>query len=197
MRGLVRRAWQLYHTPSGKKLFRYTMVSVISTAVAQGTLFIVFGIARVWSAVPSNIFANAVATVPSYYLNRNWAWGKSGRSHLMKEVVPFWVLSFAGMALSIVTVGVTAHWCHEEHLGHMVTSVLVNGANLFAFGVLWVLKFLIFNRMFAVHPVGGYDEAGLDEGEPGDAGSEGEPAVVGLLGAEAPGDEPEPVLAEF
>lgn len=152
MRGLVRRLWDLYHTPSGKKMFRYTMVSVISTGVAQGTLFLVFGIARLWSAVPSNIFANAVAAVPSYYLNRNWAWGKTGRSHVMREVVPFWVLSFAGMALSIVTVGATAHWCRSEDLGHLATSVLVNAANLFAFGVLWILKFLVFNRMFAVEP---------------------------------------------
>ena len=50
---------------------------------------------------PSAIFANAVATFPSYWLNRRWAWGKSGRSHFMKEIVPFWAMSAAGIAFSI------------------------------------------------------------------------------------------------
>ncbi|MHB1504140.1 MAG: GtrA family protein [Acidimicrobiales bacterium] len=149
----VRRLWDLYHQPTGKKLFRYAMVSVISTGVAQFTLFMVFGVLRVWSAVPSNVFANAVATVPSYYLNRNWAWGKSGRSHVLREVLPFWVLSFAGMTLSIVTVGIAQDWGHSEHFGHLELSVMVNGANLLAFALLWVLKFMIFNRMFRVAPL--------------------------------------------
>ncbi|HXW35853.1 MAG TPA: GtrA family protein [Acidimicrobiales bacterium] len=148
MREAALRLWRFYNTPKGKKLFRYSMVSVISTCVAQLTLFIVYGVLRVWSAVPSNIFANAVATIPSYYLNRNWAWGKSGRSHLMREVVPFWVMSFAGMALSILTVGAAEHWGKAHGLHHLGLTVVVQAANLFAFAVLWVLKFLLFNRLF-------------------------------------------------
>jgi putative flippase GtrA len=150
MASLAGRLIALYEHPTGRKMARYTMVSVISTAISQGTLFLVYGILRLWSAVPSNVFANAVATVPSYYLNRAWAWGKTGRSHVLKEVLPFWVLSFAGMALSIVTVGATERWCHDHHFQHLVTAVLVNAANFFAFGVLWVGKVLAFNRLFRV-----------------------------------------------
>ncbi len=152
MRDLALRLWRLYHTPTGRKMFRYTMVSVISTLVAQFTLFLVYGVGQLASGVVSNVIANAVATVPSYYLNRTWAWGKAGRSHLMKEVVPFWVMSFAGMFLSILTVGGAEHWGQDHHLHHLGLTVLVQGANLFAFGVLWILKFLILNRMFR-HPV--------------------------------------------
>ena len=32
-------------------------------------------------------------------------------------------------------------------------TLLVLGANLMAFGVLWVVKFLVFNRLFHVSPV--------------------------------------------
>ena len=148
----VLRVWRLYHTPTGKKLFRYTMVSVVSTAVSQFTLFIVFGVLQLLSGVWSNVLANAVATVPSYYLNRKWVWGKTGRSHLGKEVIPFWALSFAGMALSTLSVAGAEHW-GKKHFHHFGLTVLVLGANLAAFGVLWVGKFLIFNRMFHVHPV--------------------------------------------
>ena len=146
---VVLRLWRFYNTPAGKKMFRYTMVSVISTVVSTVVLLLVYGVFRVWTEVPSSLFANMVATVPSYYLNRSWAWGKTGRSHVRREIVPFWTLSIAGMLLSIVTesearhIGI-AHF--QSH--HLVRTVLVLGANFLAFGILWVLKFLAFNRLF-------------------------------------------------
>ena len=51
-------------------------------------------------AVAANVVANVVATVPSYVLNRRWVWGRGGRSHFWREVMPFWVLSFIGLAFS-------------------------------------------------------------------------------------------------
>jgi putative flippase GtrA len=147
------RLWRLYHTPTGRKMFRYTMVSVISTAVSASVLAIVYGGLRLWSEVPSTVFANVVATVPSYYLNRNWAWGKNGRSHVVREVLPFWVASLAGIALSIVAASEARHLGDVHHLHHFGRTVLVLGANFGAFGTLWALKFLVFNRLFHVHPV--------------------------------------------
>jgi putative flippase GtrA len=136
------------NTKEGKKLFRYSMVSVISTGVSFTVLFLVYGVGRVWSEVPSTIFANVVATFPSYWLNRSWAWGKSGRSHLMKEVVPFWAMAALGIAFSVV--GATA----ARHLGtdhsHLVKTALVLAANLVSFGVFWVAKLMLFNRLFHV-----------------------------------------------
>jgi putative flippase GtrA len=147
------RLWRLYHTPTGRKMFRYTMVSVISTAVSFGVLFIVYGVIRLWSEVPSTVFANVVATVPSYFLNRNWAWGKGGRSHVLREVVPFWVTCAAGIALSILAASEARHLGDVHHFHHFGRTVLVLSANIGAFGSLWVLKFLVFNRLFHVHPV--------------------------------------------
>src|SRR5487761_1860159 len=102
MSDLLLRVWAWLHTHEGRKLFRYTMVSVISTAVSLFTRGIVFGVLREWTEVPSTDFANVVAAFPSYWLNRKWAWGKGGRSHLVKEVLPFWVMSAASIAFSMV-----------------------------------------------------------------------------------------------
>ena len=101
--------WQKRDTPEAKKLFRYTMVSVISTVVSFGVLALVFGVFQLWAEVPSTVFANVVATVPSYYLNRKWVWGKGGRSHLMKEIVPFWTMSAIGIVVSIGGAAVARH----------------------------------------------------------------------------------------
>jgi putative flippase GtrA len=153
MLDILSRLVRLYHTPSGKKMFRYTMVSVISTAVSASVLAIVYGALGLWTEVPSTVFANVVATVPSYYLNRNWAWGKNGRSHMVREVLPFWVASLAGIALSILAASEARHLGDVHHLHHFGRTVIVLGANFGAFGTLWVLKFLVFNRLFHVHPV--------------------------------------------
>ena len=42
--------------------------------------------------------------MPAYYLNRAWVWGKRGKSHLTKEVVPFWAFAFSGLVLSTIIV---------------------------------------------------------------------------------------------
>jgi putative flippase GtrA len=149
------RLWRLRKTPEGKKMFRYTMVSVISTSVSVATLALVYGVFRVWTEVPSTLFANAVATVPSYYLNRNWAWGKTGRSHIRREVLPFWGLSIAGMLLSILTSSEARHiGIHYFDHDHLARTAIVEGMNIFAFAVLWVVKFIVFQRLFRTAPTG-------------------------------------------
>jgi putative flippase GtrA len=147
------RLRRVYQTPSGKKMVRYTMVSVVSTIVSLGVLGLVFGVAHLWSEVPSAVFANAVATVPSYYLNRRWAWGKAGRSHLVKEVLPFWLVSFAGLALSTWAAAMARDFSDSHNLHHFGHTVVVLGANLAAYGVLWVGKFLLFEQLFRHRPM--------------------------------------------
>ncbi|MDE3087294.1 MAG: GtrA family protein [Acidobacteriota bacterium] len=141
--------WDLLSTPAGRRLARYTAVSASATVVSFSTLTVVFGALRLWSEVPSVLFANAVAAVWSYNLNRRWAWGKTGRSHVVREVLPFAVMSLSGMALSTGAAAGAHHLAVSHHLGHLTRTALVLGANLAAWGSLWVVKFLVFNRLFS------------------------------------------------
>ncbi|HEX3839463.1 MAG TPA: GtrA family protein [Acidimicrobiales bacterium] len=150
--------WEKRDTPEAKHLFRYTMVSVVSTAVSFGTLALVFGVFHFWGEIGSTVFANAVATVPSYYLNRSWVWQKRGRSHLMKEIVPFWALSAIGIVVSIGGAAIARHLGTEHQLHHFEQTLLVLFANVMSFALFWVLKFLLFNRLFKVHPLEELDE---------------------------------------
>lgn len=137
-------------TPEGQKLFRYSMVSVIAVAVSTVVLVICSGLIG-WSAVVSNTVATAVATIPSYELNRKWAWGKTGRGHLMKEVVPFWALSFISWAFSTVCVDVMEHFARHHHYSHFLRTGTVTVTAVAAFGVLWIVKFIIINKLLFVH----------------------------------------------
>jgi len=150
--------WEKRHTPEAVHLFKYTMVSVVSTIVSFGVLFLVFGVLKLWGEITSTIVANAAATLPSYYLNRKWVWGKGGRSHLTKEIIPFWSLSAIGIAVSIFGAAAAKHIGTAHHLGHTEQTVLVLFANLLSFGIFWVLKFIIFNKMFHVHTLEELDE---------------------------------------
>jgi putative flippase GtrA len=145
------------HTHEGRKIFRYTMVSVISSIVSLVVIAIVYGVLHLWSEVPSTIFGNFVATFPSYWLNRKWAWGKHGRSHFWKEVVPFWTMAALGIAFSIVGAALARHVAIKYNLDHFETTLVVLVANVLSFAVFWVAKLLVFNRMFKTE-LGEFDE---------------------------------------
>ena len=134
----------------GQKAIKYTLVSVVAVVVSQIALAILYGLLK-WGPVSANITASVIGGIPSYYLNRTWAWGKSGKSHLWKEVVPFWSLAFAGLAFSTWTVALADDYAKHHFSSHLANSLTVNGANLFGYGVLWVLKFIIFNKLIFVH----------------------------------------------
>jgi len=147
---------------NGRKVFRYSMVSVIAVIFTIIMLGILHGLLH-WSAFWSNVTATAVATIPSYELNRKWAWGKSGKSHLWKEVTPFWVLSFVGLAFSTWWAVMAESFAHHHHLHHAVQTLVVEVAVIGAFGVLWIGKFIIFNKILFVHNPGVLeDEPALD-----------------------------------
>ena len=139
-------------SPEGKKWVRYSMVSVVAVIVSQVILLFAFGVLHL-SARAANIWAVCISAVPSYYLNRAWAWGKRGRSHVLKEVVPFWVMALIGLAFSTWSADFAESWAHGVTTSHPLTTLIVMAASLGAFGVLWVAKFVILNKlMFGTHP---------------------------------------------
>ena len=143
------RLWRLAQSPQGLKVVRYTMVSVISALTSLVILTLVFGVLRLWTEVWSAFFANVMAGFPSYFLNRRWVWKKSGRSHWWREVLPFWVMSLTGIGFALITSSWAHNFAEAHHLHHLARTVLVVGANIAAFGVLWLLKFMILNKLFA------------------------------------------------
>ena len=99
-----------------------------------------------------NVIATAVATVPAYWLNRTWTWGKRGKSHIWREVAPFWIIAFIGLVLSTLAVGVAAHNANRVSSSQEVKDLFVHGANFVTYGLIWVGRYAIFNKfMFGPH----------------------------------------------
>ena len=153
MRSLVKSCVAWSKTRHGRKLVRYTLVSMASTLTSIIVIAIVYGFRIIPGEVEATIFGNVVATIPSYNLNRKWTWGKSGRSHLRKEILPFWIIAALGIAFSILGASYARHLVHSHHWSHAVATLIVIGANFVSFAIFWVLKLMIFNKIFHVAPV--------------------------------------------
>ncbi|HUZ19973.1 MAG TPA: GtrA family protein [Acidimicrobiales bacterium] len=142
----MERGRSLVKTDAFSRLWRYASVSVITTVLAQGLLYLFYRVIGIKSAAESNLFATAITTVPAYYLNRTWAWGKRGRSHLWREVVPFWTIAILSIVLSTAVVRVVAHATVHVH-SRSLQTLAVQGASFLTYGVIWVGKFMLFNKV--------------------------------------------------
>jgi putative flippase GtrA len=160
-------ARELMKHPNFPKVWRFTSVSIISTVLTLAMLYIFFRVLKVGSAAESNLIATSIATAPAYWLNRTWTWGKTGKSHMMKEVVPFWTIAIAGVLLSTGAVHLAAAEAHHLTHSKMGVTILVEFANLFTYGVLWVGKFTIFNRYLFNTPNAVVEPADLGSGDVG------------------------------
>jgi putative flippase GtrA len=137
-------------SPERRKFIKYALASVISVIVTQIILFFCYYALRLGGGL-SAFIASSIAAVPSYYLNRSWVWRKSGKSHFMKEVLPFWVMVFIGLAFSFA-LGVVADVAGEDWTqNHVLRTLIVQGSNIGGFAFLWVLKFIIFNKILFIH----------------------------------------------
>jgi putative flippase GtrA len=142
----LKRIFALRHHHRFRQLLRYSMVSVIATS----TSLIVFGTLVATNAMPAtwaNVVGVGVGTVPSFELNRRWVWGKSGRRSIWAEVGPFVTIAFAGLAASTIAVGIVDHWARRHGLSTASRTLAVLVANVTAFGSLWVLQFVILDRV--------------------------------------------------
>ena len=119
------------------------ITTVISfTTLAAATLGL--GLAA-WMA---NVLATAVATIPSYHLNRRWTWGKRDASDLWREITPFWVLSFTGLVLSTIAVALADSWTRGIHItSPTVHTAVLFTAQLSGFGLLWIAQFVLLDRV--------------------------------------------------
>ncbi|MDA8038869.1 MAG: GtrA family protein [Actinomycetota bacterium] len=146
MASLLSRAAAYRRSAHFTRLWKFASVSVISTVITQTVLFLTYHEWSLASAMECNVIATVVATLPAYYLNRTWTWGKTGKSHLWREVAPFWVIAFVGLVLSTVAVGIAAHNAGRISSSPDVRAAVVQFANFVTYGLIWVGRYLIFNK---------------------------------------------------
>jgi putative flippase GtrA len=124
-----------------QRLWRFSAVSLMNIAITQVLLQVFYGVVGL-GAASSNVLAVGLSAIPAFLVMRRWVWGKVGNHSVTREVIPFWAYTFLGLAFSTVVVAAVDRWWQS--------AVAVSLANIGAFGVLWVSKFLVLDAwMFA------------------------------------------------
>jgi putative flippase GtrA len=126
------------------QLLRYSAVSGVSTVTSLTVLGALVGIFGVDAAL-ANVLATAVGTVPSFELNRRWVWFDHSQRSVVRQVTPFCALTFAGLVISTLTVRAVS--ARTVDLGRGWHTVAVEAANAAAYGAVWVVQFVLKDRV--------------------------------------------------
>ncbi len=141
---------QVLDRPIVRKLVRYAAASMVGVVTGQSCLLLFYEVLE-WNAALANFLAVAISSVPAYLVNRYWVWQKTSRNDLRREVVPFWGMAFLGLVLSTIAVSFAddrTDW-----------APAIMAANLGGFGVLWIAKFFVLDKVL-------FAEVGRDPAEP-------------------------------
>jgi len=129
-------------TKTGKRLGRFAVAAVAALATNEIVLAICLGtgVSAGWAAVAGWLGG----VIVSYILSR-WAFGRKSRPNLLKETIPFWVIS--AMVLVVLTLATkfgshAASWLHLHHIAKIGFIVAVNLAANF---VTFVARFIFFH----------------------------------------------------
>lgn len=121
------------------KLVRYSAASVVGVAANQSALLfslVVLGL----DPVPANVIGVTVGAVPNYLINRAWTFSKSGAHSFTREVLPFWGMGLLGLVISTLAVA----WVDARYGD---SPLLISATSIGAFGVLWVAKFFVLDKV--------------------------------------------------
>lgn len=149
-------------TDGGRRAIRYSATSLICVGITQVLIILFYKVIKLdvtdvaSPAVQANLAATMLTSIPAFALNKYWVWGKRGRAHMRREVLPFWAFTVAGWALSTGAVAIVSTWADPHST---MQTALVMAANIAGFGTLWILKYLFLDKiMFGPHHHTPYDE---------------------------------------
>src|SRR5581483_6900571 len=174
----------------GVRFGRFAIAAIAAFATTEVVFTICAGPLSMGSTQATLISWFSGALV-SYVLSR-WAWKRKGRPNLLKETLPFWIVS--AMVVAILTLATkfayhSAAWMHLGHNERLLYVAAVYGvANLGTF----VLRFLFFHYVLftgsADRPAPAASEEALASTDPGPEPFARTPEVDADTDAEDPED---------
>lgn len=93
-----------------------------------------------WSGGWANVFAAVIAALPAYLMSRYWVWRVDGRPSLRTEVIPFWTIALLGLLASTATAAAADALFDRP--------IMISVGSMVGYFVVWVLKFVILDRLF-------------------------------------------------
>jgi putative flippase GtrA len=123
---------------------RYSAASLIATGCSEIVLIAGYALLGLGPQAAS-VVAWVAGALPNYLLSRRWAWRERGPSPLMRETLPYWLVTFATAALAVGMTTAADDWVRHAVTGRadrsFVLGVIYQSTYVVAFGI----KFVIFD----------------------------------------------------
>ncbi len=149
---IARVAWHAVPAPArvwlrgntGRRLLRFAPAAVLALAATQTTYFVCFALLSLTAGVAGAVswFAGAATS----YLASRWAWERKGRPNLLKETLPFWLVSLCVGFLLTAASKFANHEAQVLGLQGAERIVFVQGLFLLANCVTFLIRFAIFHN---------------------------------------------------
>jgi putative flippase GtrA len=130
------------------KVLRYAGGSVVATGCSELTLVVLYGVLHV-SPVWSTCLAWVAGAVPNYWLNRSWTWRRKGRPSLVHEVVPYVVIVLVTLLMATLATRAVDAALKGDGTSSTLRVALVAGSFLAVYAAMFVVRFFLFDRLFA------------------------------------------------
>ena len=131
-------------TEEARTKLRYVVVAAAFLPIGQVLLQVLGPWLDDYTA--ASLLAAAIATGPNFFANRYFVWRVRSAKNLRNQMVIFWVVVMLGVALATFFTyfvdGVTADRTT------LVRGTAVFVAQVLGFGIVWVGRFLILDRLF-------------------------------------------------
>src|SRR4051794_31180405 len=129
------------------KLLRYFTGSVVATVCSEVAFVLLYGALGVGTAW-SSILSWLAGAIPNFWLNRSWAWQRTGRPSLRHEILPYLAIILTTLILATLLTYLADAWLHDRGVSSSVRVTLVAGVFLGTSVVVFAVRFVLLERLF-------------------------------------------------
>src|SRR5215467_572011 len=131
-------------TRLGKHFSRFVLVAAVSLGVSEFALFLFTEVWHVTGGI-SGVSAAALGALTSYLMSR-WAWERKGRPNVLRETIPFWIVSAGAWLVLGLATKLGLYIARTVGVAHGIKHfVIVGGIYFLANCLTFVSRFLIFH----------------------------------------------------
>lgn len=129
---------------------KYSASSVVATVVSQLAFALCYWFGS--PALVATLVAWLAGAVPNYVLNRRYTWGRSGQK------LPYTLIVIGSAVSAALVTSLTDHLVRGIE-SHAWKTLLVTGSYFGTYAVLFIVKFVLFDRLVFAKPVAAPAEA--------------------------------------
>ena len=142
--------WRKARSNVGIRFTRFTLVAMASVVASQVALSIFIGPAHMTAGISGGLAAIIGAGL-SYVLSR-WAWERKGKPQLLKETLPFWLVSVGAWIVLGLAAKLGVRLAESAEYDGAVRVLVTDGTYLAANCLTFLARFLIFHYVLFAGP---------------------------------------------